>query len=122
VIDKLLGREKIGFFSAFSRVTNKQVEPDLQDCENAIAPLLDFLEKNLKILNDNLSETNIHFVVTEIWKQILRTLDDVLLPPLSEHLSQVKPLDVYELHVVFKWLEVIIDYCLYNANINHLYM
>lgn len=109
VIDKLLGREKVtGFFSAFSRgvVTKQQVDPDLQDCENAISPLLDFLERNLNILNNHLSETNMQFIVLEIWKQILRTLEDVLLPPLSEHPSQEKPLDFYELHVVLKWLEV----------------
>jgi hypothetical protein len=106
VIDKVLGRDNDGFFAAFSRATSKQVEPDLQDCENAIAPLVDLLESNLKILNDNLSETNMHTVVLTIWQEILRTLDSVLLPPLSEQLSEVKPLDMYELHVVFKWLEV----------------
>jgi hypothetical protein len=106
VIDKLLGRDNVGFFSTFSRVSSKQVELDLQDCENAITPLFDYLESNLKILHDNLSETIMHVVVIKIWEQILRTLVDVLLPPLSEHLSEVKPLDVYELHVVFKWLEV----------------
>lgn len=106
VIDKVLGRNEVGFFAAFSRATSKQVDPDLQDCENAIAPLINVLEVNLRILNDNLSETNMHTVVLTIWKEILRTLDNVLLPPLSEQLSEVKPLDMYELHVVFKWLEV----------------
>lgn len=106
VIDKVLKRDHVGFFSAFSRVTSKQVEPNLQDCENAIAPLLDFLETNLKILNDHLSEVNLQTVVLKIWQEILRTLDGILLPPLSEYLSDLKPLDMYELHVVFKWLEV----------------
>ncbi|KAI7901688.1 uncharacterized protein BX663DRAFT_487397 [Cokeromyces recurvatus] len=108
VIEKLLGRDKNKFFSVFSRVKNKQqTEPDLQDCEDAITPLLDFLEHNLHILNENLLESNMHLVVLKIWKQILRTLDDVLLPPLSEHISEVKPLDDYELHVVLKWLELL---------------
>lgn len=106
VIDKLLGRDKSNFFSAFSRVASKQIEPDLQACEDAIAPLLDFLEYNLAMLNENLTETIMQFVVLKIWKQILRTLDSILLPPLSEHLSEVKPLDDYQLHVVLKWLEV----------------
>ncbi|CAO0802314.1 unnamed protein product [Mucor circinelloides] len=107
VIDKLLGRDKSSFFSAFSRVASKQIEPDLQACEDAIAPLLDFLEYNLAMLNENVTETIMQFVVLKIWKQILRTLDSILLPPLSEHLSEVKPLDDYQLHVVLKWLELL---------------
>jgi hypothetical protein len=103
-LDKLLGRER-GFFAAFTR-TNKHIEPSLQDCEDSIAPLLDYLEKNLKTLNDNLSETNMQLVVLRIWREILLCLESVLLPPLSEQLSELKPLDDYEFHVVFKWLEV----------------
>jgi hypothetical protein len=105
----MLGRDKSGgFFSAFSRVTSKQMEPDLQACEDAIAPLLDFLEYNLRILNDNLSETNMKFIVLKIWDQILKSLEGIMLPPLSEQLSDIKPLDDYELHVVLKWLEVML--------------
>ncbi|KAI8391683.1 uncharacterized protein BYT42DRAFT_204279 [Radiomyces spectabilis] len=104
-LDKLLGRDR-SFFSSFSR-TQKHVEPSLQDCEDAIAPLLDYLERNLKILNDNLTETNMQMVILKIWKEILITLEGVLLPPLSEHPSDMKPLDDYEFHVVFKWLELL---------------
>ncbi|KAI9334636.1 hypothetical protein BD770DRAFT_416074 [Pilaira anomala] len=104
-IDKLLGRDR-GFFSPFSR-TSKNINPDYQECEDSIAPLLDYLEKNLKILNDNLSETNMNHIVLKIWREILITLEGVLLPPLSEQLSELKPLDDYEFHVVFKWLELL---------------
>ncbi|GAA5797543.1 hypothetical protein HPULCUR_002931 [Helicostylum pulchrum] len=104
-IDKLLGRDR-GFFSPFSR-TSRNINPDYQECEDSIAPLLDYLEKNLKILNDNLSETNMNHVVLKIWREILITLEGVLLPPLSEQLSELKPLDDYEFHVVFKWLELL---------------
>ncbi|KAI8362653.1 hypothetical protein BD560DRAFT_484076 [Blakeslea trispora] len=108
IIDRILGKDKVGFFSSFSRaVISKLTEPDLQACEDAIAPLLDFLEHNLRILNENLSETNMQFVVLRIWDQILKTLECVLLPPLSEHLSEVKPLDDYELNIVLKWLELL---------------
>lgn len=106
-IDQLLGRDKSsGFFAVFSSVTSKQTDPDLQACEDAIAPLLGFLEHNLTKLNENLTETIMQAVVLKIWEQILRTLDAILLPPLSEHLSDIKPLDDYQLRVVLKWLEV----------------
>ncbi|KAI9305848.1 hypothetical protein BJ944DRAFT_282170 [Cunninghamella echinulata] len=105
VLDKLLGRDR-SFFSSFSR-SNKHIEPSLQDCEDAMAPLLDYLERNLKILNDHLSESIMQLVTLKIWKEILITLEGILLPPLSEHQSDMKPLDDYEFHVVYKWLELL---------------
>jgi hypothetical protein len=105
VITRILGREK-GFFSSFSWANAPDIQLSIQECEAALTPLLDFLERNLKILNDNLTDANLRFVVLKIWKQILRTIDDLILPPLSEFLSDVRPLDEYELHVLFKWLEV----------------
>ncbi|KAG1471384.1 hypothetical protein G6F56_002153 [Rhizopus delemar] len=104
-LDKLFLRER-SFFSSFSRST-KHVDPTLQDCEDSIIPLLDYLERNLEILNDNLSESNMQSIVLRIWKEILLALEGVLLPPLSEQLSDLKPLDDYEFHVVYKWLELL---------------
>lgn len=105
-LDKLLRKER-SFFSSFSR-SSKQHEPSLQDCEDAIAPLLDYLETNLKILNDNLSETNMQLVVLKIWKEILNTLENLVRPaPSSEsQQAEIPPLDEYEEHIVLKWLEV----------------
>ncbi|KAI9496068.1 hypothetical protein BDB00DRAFT_927113 [Zychaea mexicana] len=105
-LDKLMRKDK-SFFSSFSR-SNKQVEPSLQECEDAIAPLLDYLEKNLKILNDNLSETNMQLVVLKIWKEVLLTLEGVLRTPKTENNHQQDAsLDEYEEHIVLKWLELL---------------
>jgi hypothetical protein len=109
VLDKLLGHER-SFFSSFGRnsgSSRQATEPDLQGCEDAIVPLLDYLERNLKILNDHLSETNMQLVIGKIWKEVLVALESTLLPPLSEHHSDMKPLDDYEFHVVYKWLELL---------------
>ncbi|GAB5586840.1 hypothetical protein Unana1_01740 [Umbelopsis nana] len=105
VMAKLLGRER-GLFSAFKSTTNP-VEATLQDCEQSLVPLLDYFETNLKILNENLSETTMHLVILKIWKEILLTLESLMLPPLSDQPSDMKPLDEYEMHVVFKWLELL---------------
>lgn len=105
-LDKLLRKER-SFFASFSR-SSRQVDPSLQDCEDAIAPLLDYLEKNLKILNDNLSETNMQMIVLRIWKEVLTTLESILRPTVTEHhQSDAAALDEYEEHIVLKWLEVI---------------
>lgn len=98
---------------------NKQVEPSIQDCENAIAPLLDYLEKNLKTLNDNLSETNMQLVIVKIWNEVLSSLEAVLRPPMPEQQQQdVASLDEYEEHVILKWLEVCDIYQDTSANID----
>ncbi|KAI9316096.1 hypothetical protein BX666DRAFT_2028321 [Dichotomocladium elegans] len=104
-LDKLLRREK----SLFSfRGANKQVEPSLQECEEAIVPLLDYLEKNLKCLNDNLSETNMHLVVLRIWNEMLDSLKNILRPAgPADQQQDASPLDEYEEHVIFKWLELL---------------
>ncbi|KAJ2961577.1 hypothetical protein NQZ79_g3174 [Umbelopsis isabellina] len=102
---KLLGRER-GLFSAF-KSTSKPTEASLQDCEESLAPLIDYFEKNLKILNENLSETVMQLVILKVWKEVLLTLEALLLPPLSDQPSDMKPLDEYEVHVVFKWLELL---------------
>lgn len=104
-LDKLFGRDR-SFFSSFSRAT-KTVDPTLQDCEDAIVPLLDYMEKNLRILNENLSETNMQSLILKIWKEVLIALEGVLLPPLSEQESDMKPLDELEFLVVYKWLELL---------------
>lgn len=100
VVDKLLKREK-GFFSSFSSRSSQHIEPTLQECEDAIGPLLDYLEKNLKTLNDHLSETNMKLVITKIWNQVLKTIENLMRPVDNEPV-----LDDYEEHVVVKWLEV----------------
>ncbi|KAG2221341.1 hypothetical protein INT45_014025 [Circinella minor] len=106
-LDKLLRKDK-SFFSSFSRASNK-VEPSLQECEDAIAPLLDYLERNMKILNDNLSETNMQMVVLKIWKEVLLSLENVLRTPKpnENNNSQDTSLDEYEEHIVLKWLELL---------------
>lgn len=44
--------------------------------------------------------------MTKIWKDILNTIDGLLLPPLSDQPSAVRPLTDREVDVVFKWLRV----------------
>lgn len=111
VLSTLLKKEK-NIFLAFSRAPLKNtMGPTIHECENAIVPLISYLESNLKIFFDNLSESNMQSVALKLWKQILSCLESVLLPPLSEQISDMPPLDVYELNIVFKWLEVILFKC-----------
>jgi len=81
---------------------------DLTDVEieQAIVPLFDYLETNLQTLNTYLSDTAKEMVMTRVWKEILTILEGLLIPPLSDVSSEMKPLSDKEVDIVFKWLKV----------------
>jgi len=81
---------------------------DLTDVEieQAIAPLFDYLDANMQTLNTHLSDTAKEMVMTRAWKEILGILEGLLIPPLSEAPSDMKPSSDKEVDVVFRWLKV----------------
>jgi hypothetical protein len=85
-----------------------RVKPDeLTDVEieQAIVPLFDYFDANLHTLNTYLSDTAKEMVMTRVWKEILVILEGLLVPPLSEVPSDMKPLNDKEMDVVFKWVK-----------------
>lgn len=76
------------------------------EIEAAIAPLFDHFDVNLPVLHSNLSETTKEMVMVKVWKEILSTLENILLPPLSDVPTDMNPLAQKEVEIVFKWLEV----------------
>ncbi|KAJ3727280.1 hypothetical protein DFJ43DRAFT_1156909 [Lentinula guzmanii] len=80
------------------------------EIEQAILPLFDYFDANLQTLNTYLSETAKEKVMTRVWKEILTVLESLLVPPLSEASSDMKPLSDKEVDIVFKWLKFLRDY------------
>lgn len=76
------------------------------EIEQAIVPLFDFFDANLSTLNTYLSESTKDMVMSRIWKEILNVIEGLLIPPLSEVQSDMKPLTDKEVDIVFKWLKV----------------
>jgi hypothetical protein len=76
------------------------------EIEQAIVPLFDYFDENLQTLNTYLSETAKEKVMTRVWKEILATIEGLLVPPLSETASDMKPLSDKEADIVYKWLKV----------------
>ncbi|KAJ7938355.1 hypothetical protein B0H13DRAFT_1698484 [Mycena leptocephala] len=90
-----------------------RVRPDeLTDVEieQAILPLFDYFDANLQTLNTYLSDTAKEMVMTRVWKEILSILEGLLIPPLSDISSDMKPLSDKEVDIVFKWLKFLRDY------------
>ena len=81
---------------------------DLTDVEleQAITPVFDFFDANLPTLNTYLSDSAKEMVMMRVWKEILNVIEALLIPPLSDSPSDMKPLTDKEVDIVFKWLKV----------------
>ena len=77
------------------------------EIEQAIVPLFDYFDANLQTLNTYLSDATKQEVMSRVWKELLKTIEGLLIPPLSEHPSEMKPLSDKEVDIVFKWLKVL---------------
>ncbi|KAJ7812022.1 hypothetical protein B0H14DRAFT_3090547 [Mycena olivaceomarginata] len=80
------------------------------EIEQAILPLFDYFDANLQTLNTYLSNTAKEMVMTRVWKEILFIVEGLLIPPLSDASSEMKPLSDKEVDIVFKWLKFLRDY------------
>lgn len=76
------------------------------EVEQAIVPLFDYFDANLLTLNTHLSDATKEQVMAKVWKEILVIIEGLLIPPLSENPSDMKPLSDKEVDIVFKWLKV----------------
>ena len=72
----------------------------------AVGPLWDYLNSNLQVLNSSLSDHSRDTIMAKIWKEIIATIEGLLVPPLSETSSSMRQLYDKEVDVVFKWLKV----------------
>jgi hypothetical protein len=72
----------------------------------AVGPLWDYLNSNLQVLNSSLSDHSRDTIMAKIWKEVLATIEGLLVPALSETPSSMRPLYDAEVDVVFKWLKV----------------
>ncbi|CEL56741.1 putative protein C11E3,02c OS=Schizosaccharomyces pombe (strain 972 / ATCC 24843) GN=SPAC11E3.02c PE=4 SV=1 [Rhizoctonia solani AG-1 IB] len=86
------------------------------EIEAAIAPLFDHLDVNLPVLHSNLSEATKEMIMVKMWKEILGTLENLLLPPLSDVPTDMKPLAQKEVEIVFKWLKFLQNYLYADGN------
>jgi hypothetical protein len=80
------------------------------DIENAISPLYAYFDENFAIMKETLTESSMIMVMTRLWKEVLITIEGLLVPPMSDKISQQRPLTQRELDVVFKWLQLLFEF------------
>jgi hypothetical protein len=77
----------------------------LEECDDALADLIVYLDLNLATLFTELQEDIGGMVFSLLWKEILAVFESLLVPPLSDRPSNMVPLDDYELAMTFNCLE-----------------
>ncbi|KLT39881.1 hypothetical protein CC85DRAFT_288059 [Cutaneotrichosporon oleaginosum] len=84
--------------------------PSDAEIEAAIHPLFDYLDTNNHTLASTLSPDAMHMVMAKLWKQILMTIEALIVPPLSDKPSSMPPLSESELDVALRWLKFLRDF------------
>lgn len=84
--------------------------PTDAEIEAAIHPLFDYLDANNHTLASTLSRDAMQMVMAKLWKQILMTVEALIVPPLSDKPSNMRSLSDGELDVALKWLKFLRDF------------
>ncbi|GAA6017851.1 hypothetical protein JCM8202_006173 [Rhodotorula sphaerocarpa] len=80
------------------------------EIENAIGDLLDYFEVTFAVLKESLTAEAWNHVSMRLWKEILTTIEGLLVPPLSDRPTEMRPLSEKELDVVYKWLGFLVSF------------
>jgi hypothetical protein len=84
--------------------------PTDAEIEAAIHPLFDYLDVNNHTLASTLSADAMQMVMSKLWKQILTTIEALIVPPLSNKSSNMRALSDSELDVALRWLKFLRDF------------
>ena len=102
--------------SSVSNYFNRNKQPQITqppseaEVTNALKPLFAYFDDNFAIMNQTLTSASMVAVMTRLWKEVLVTLETLLVPPLSDKPSQQRQLSQQELDIVFKWLQYLYEF------------
>jgi hypothetical protein len=101
------------YFRAAARPQSVAQGPTPQDVSQALTPLFSYFDDNFAIMKQTLTDAAMIMVMTRLWKEALATIESLLVPPLSDKISQQRPLTQQQLDIVLKWLKMLFEF--FNA-------
>jgi hypothetical protein len=93
-----------------NRLQQTAVAPSGADIENALTPLFDYFNDNFAIMDKTLTPEAMRMVMARLWKEVLATIESLLVPPLSDKPSHQKPLTMQEVEIVSRWLVLLLNF------------
>lgn len=84
--------------------------PSQMEIENALGPLFTYFNDNFAIMDKSLTSEAMKMVMARLWKEVLVTIESLLVPPLSDKPSHQKPLTQQEVDIVSKWLGLLLQF------------
>lgn len=96
-----------GYFQKVQGRPQSIVQPPQKvDVAAALKPLFTYFDENFAIMKQTLTDASMLMVMTRLWKEVLVTIEGLLVPPLSDKPSSLRALGQQEVDVVYKWLQV----------------
>ncbi|KAI5479275.1 C2 domain protein [Pseudohyphozyma bogoriensis] len=86
------------------------IEKDREFEDTSLAPLnelLNYLYSTFVVLTESLCREAWDLVMNRIWKEILNTVEALILPPLSDLPTSMRPLTELEIRIVYIWLQAL---------------
>ncbi|PHH75203.1 hypothetical protein CDD82_4545 [Ophiocordyceps australis] len=109
----LLGLGPMGGIGAsVSSLWKKRASTPAQ-VDDALTPLLAYFDDNFAMMKQTLTDATMTAVMTRLWKEVLMTIEKLLVPPLSDKASLQRPLSRRELDIVYHWLDML--FAFFNA-------
>ncbi|KAL9078836.1 MAG: hypothetical protein Q9157_002240 [Trypethelium eluteriae] len=99
-----------GYFQRSRVQSIQQQGPTQAEVTNMLKPLFTYFDDNFAIMKQTLTESAMVTVMTRLWKEVLATIESLVVPPLSDKPSSQRQLTQQELDIVFKWLEMLFDF------------
>jgi hypothetical protein len=95
-------------FLSRNRSANTSMMPTQEEIELALDPLFTYFNDNFAIMDKTLTSEAMKMVMARLWKEVLVTIEGLLVPPLSDKPSHQRPLTQQEVDIVSKWLELLL--------------
>lgn len=110
LLSRGLSISSVSNFLSRNRPQNATTAPSAMEVENALKPLFDYFNDNFAIMNKTLTSEAMKMVMARLWKEVLATIEGLLVPPLSDKPSHQKPLTMQEVDIVSRWLVLLLNF------------